>query len=124
MKGWRREVQRLGVKIAEPMISDVSCLGLRDSFDLVVIDPPCTGTGVFDRNPRMKWHLSPESVGRYSILQRSFLESAVSLVGQEGRILYCTCSLTVEENEYVISSFLRSHTELETRPILKPYGSL
>ena len=123
MKSWRREVQRLGVRIADPVISDASHLGLHDTFDLAVIDPPCTGTGVFDRNPRMKWHLSPESVGRYSILQRSFLESAVSLVGQEGRILYCTCSLTVEENEYVISSFLRSHPEFETRPILKQYGS-
>ena len=123
MKSWRREVHRLGVRIADPVISDASHLGLHDTFDLAVIDPPCTGTGVFDRNPRMKWHLSPESVGRYSILQRRFLESAVSLVGEEGRILYCTCSLTVEENEYVISSFLRSHPEFETRPILKQYGS-
>src|SRR2546425_3344625 len=123
MKGWRREVQRLGVKIAEPMISDVSCLGLRDSFDLVVIDPPCTGTGVFDRNPRMKWHLSPQSVARYSILQHHFLESAASLVGERGRILYCTCTLTVEENENVISAFLKSHPEFETRPILEQYGS-
>ena len=123
MKSWRREVQRLGVKIADPVISDASRLGLYDSFDLVVIDPPCTGTGVFDRNPRMKWHLSPESVNRYSILQRHFLESAAPLVGGEGRILYSTCTLTVEENEHVISSFLKSHPEFETRPILEQYGS-
>lgn len=123
MKSWRREVQRLGVKIADPVIGDASRLGLHDTFDLAVIDPPCTGTGVFDRNPRMKWHLSPESVGRYSVLQRRFLESAVSLVGEEGRILYCTCSLTVEENEHVVASFLKSHPEFETRPILEQYGS-
>jgi 16S rRNA (cytosine967-C5)-methyltransferase len=123
MKSWRREVQRLGVKIADPVIGDASRLGLHDSFDLVVIDPPCAGTGVFDRNPRMKWHLSPQSVDRYSILQRRFLESAASLVSEEGRILYCTCSLTVEENEHVISSFLKSHPEFETRPILEQYGS-
>src|SRR5438034_9883065 len=71
----------------------------------------------------MKWHLSPESVNRYSILQRHFLESAASLVGEEGRILYSTCTLTVEENEHVISSFLKSHPEFETRPILEQYGS-
>lgn len=123
MKSWGREVQRLGVKIADPVISDASHLGLHDSFDLVVIDPPCTGTGVFDRNPRMKWHLTPKSVDRYSILQRRFLESAASLVGEEGRILYCTCSLTVEENEHVIVSFLKSHPEFETRPVLEQYGS-
>jgi 16S rRNA (cytosine967-C5)-methyltransferase len=123
MKSWGREVQRLGVKIADPVISDASHLGLHDSFDLVVIDPPCTGTGVFDRNPRMKWHLTPKSVDRYSILQRRFLGSAASLVGEEGRILYCTCSLTVEENEHVIVSFLKSHPEFETRPVLEQYGS-
>ncbi|HYU55429.1 MAG TPA: RsmB/NOP family class I SAM-dependent RNA methyltransferase [Candidatus Dormibacteraeota bacterium] len=123
MKSWRREVQRLGVKIADPAIGDASRLGLHDTFDLAIIDPPCTGTGVFDRNPRMKWHLSPQSVNRYSILQRQMLESAASFVDEEGRILYCTCSLTVEENEDVISAFLRSHPEYETRPILKQYGS-
>ena len=123
MKGWRREIERLGVKIADPVIGDASRLGLQESFDLVVIDPPCTGTGVFDRNPRMKWHLSPQSVDRYSILQRRFLESAVSLIGEDGRILYCTCSLTVEENEQVISAFLKAHSEFETRPILEQYGA-
>ena len=123
MKGWKREIQRLGVKIADPVIGDATRLGLRESFDLALIDPPCTGTGVFDRYPRMKWHLSPQSVDRYSILQRRFLESAAALSSQDGRILYCTCSLTIEENEQVISAFLKSHPEFETRPILEHYGS-
>jgi 16S rRNA (cytosine967-C5)-methyltransferase len=123
MIAWKREVKRLGVEIADPVIEDAARLGLRESFDLVFIDPPCTGTGVFDRNPRMKWHLSPQSVDRYSGLQRRFLDSASSMVEKEGRILYCTCSLTMEENEDVVSSFLKSHPEFETRPILEKYGS-
>jgi len=123
MEGWKRETQRLGVKIADPIIGDASRLALRERFDLALIDPPCTGTGVFDRNPRMKWHLSPQSVERYSILQRRFLESAAALSREDGRILYCTCSLTIEENEHVISAFLKSHPEFETRPILEHYGS-
>jgi 16S rRNA (cytosine967-C5)-methyltransferase len=123
MKAWKKEVQRLGVEIADPVIGDAARLGLRETFDLVVVDPPCTGTGVFDRNPRMKWHLSPQSVDRYSILQGRFLDSTASLIKKNGRILYCTCSLTVEENEHVVSSFLRSHPEFETRPVLEQYGS-
>jgi 16S rRNA (cytosine967-C5)-methyltransferase len=123
MKAWKQEVQRLGVEIADPVIGDAARLGLRETFDLVVVDPPCTGTGVFDRNPRMKWHLSPQSVDRYSILQRRFLDSAASLVEKDGRILYCTCSLTVEENENVVSTFLKSHSEFGTRPVLGQYGS-
>ena len=123
MKSWKREVERLGVKIAEPVIGDAGRLGVRDSFDLVVVDPPCSGTGVFDRNPRMKWHLSPQSVERFASLQQRFLDSALHLVGEDGRIIYCTCSLTVEENERVVSRFLRSHPEFETRPVLGGYGS-
>src|SRR5207244_10667431 len=96
MNGWRREVERLGVKIADPVISDASLLGLRTSFDLVIIDPPCTGTGVFDRNPRMKWHLSPKSVERYSTFQRCFLDSAASLVVKRGSVFVSTCSLDVD----------------------------
>ena len=123
MNGWKRETDRLGVEIADPVVGDAARLGLRESFDLTLIDPPCTGTGVFDRNPRMKWHLSPQSIDRYSILQRRFLESAAALCSKDGRILYCTCSLTIEENEHVISGFLKSHPEFETRPILEQYGS-
>ena len=123
MKSWKREVQRLGVQIASPVIGDAAGIGLRENFDLVVVDPPCTGTGVFDRNPRMKWHLSPQSVGRYSILQRRFLDLAASMLEVDGRILYCTCSLTIEENEDVVSTFLKSHPEFETRPVLEQYGS-
>ena len=123
MKRWKRETQRLGVEIADPVICDASRLGIGESFDLALIDPPCTGTGVFDRNPRMKWHLSAQSVDRYSILQRRFLESGAALSSEDGRILYCTCSVTIEENEQVILSFLKSHPEFETRPILEHYGS-
>lgn len=123
MKTWKREVQRLGVEIADPIIADAARLGLRENFDLIVVDPPCTGTGVLDRNPRMKWHISPQSVNRYSILQRGFLDSASSLLEKDGRILYCTCSLTVEENEEVVGTFLKSHPDFETQPVLEHYGS-
>lgn len=123
MKSWKREVKRLGVQIAYPVIGDAARIGLRENFDLVIVDPPCTGTGVFDRNPRMKWHLSAQSVDRYSILQRRFLESAASIVDAHGRILYCTCSLTIEENEDVVSTFLKSHPGFETRPVLEQFGS-
>ena len=123
MESWKREIHRLRVKIADPVIGDAARLGLCESFDLALVDPPCTGTGVFDRNPRMKWHLSPQSVDRYSILQRRFLESAAALSREDGRILYCTCSLTIEENEQVISAFLKAYPEFETRPILEHYGS-
>ena len=123
MRTWKRETARLGVKIAEPVIADATGPGVHGSFDLVLVDPPCSGTGVLDRNPRMKWNISPQSLSWYSVIQRRLLDSAQSLVSPTGRILYCTCSVTLEENEQVLSSFFRSHADFETKPVLKEFGS-
>ncbi len=123
MKTWRNEMARLGVKIADPLVEDASRPGVVGSFDLVFVDPPCSGTGILDRNPRMKWSLSPQLVERYSHLQTRILEGSAKLAGPDGRILYCTCSLTVEENEMVVSGFLRNNPDYETRPILEGLGS-
>lgn len=123
MVSWRREISRLGVKIASPLICDSSNLSLHDEFDLVFLDPPCTGTGILDRNPRMKWHLSPKLVQRFSRLQAKMLEESSRYVRKGGRVLYSTCSLALEENERVILTFLAGHSDFETRPVLESYGS-
>ncbi len=123
MGSWSSEMERLGVKIASPLIGDASNMGLNEQFDLLIVDPPCTGTGILDRNPRMKWHLSPKLVQKFSILQSGMLEESSKYTRPGGRILYCTCSLTLEENELVLSRFLIAHSDFETRPILEGYGS-
>jgi len=123
MASWSSETERLGVKIASPLIGDSSNLGLTGQFDLVIVDPPCTGTGILDRNPRMKWHLSPKLVQKFSLLQYRMLEESSNYTRPGGRILYCTCSLTLEENEFVLSRFLSAHADFETCPILEDYGS-
>ncbi len=114
MKNWAREMKRLGVEIATPIMSDATRLGLMGPYELVLLDPPCSGTGILDRNPEMKWHLTPELVSRYSQLQARMLDEAYRLMSPEGRILYSTCSLTLEENEEVISAFVGAHPEMET----------
>jgi 16S rRNA (cytosine967-C5)-methyltransferase len=123
MASWRTETERLGVRIASPLIGDASNIGLTKQFDLVIVDPPCTGTGILDRNPRMKWHLSPKLVQKFSLLQSRMLEESSKYTRPGGRILYCTCSLTLEENEFVLLKFLSAHADFETRPILEEYGS-
>ncbi len=122
-QGWKKQVMRMGVSIAEPVIADAMQLGIRNSFDLVIVDPPCSGSGVFDRNPRMKWYVSPLSLSRYSQLQQTILNEAAKLVRPEGRIVYGTCSIAIEENEMVISKFLKAHPQFQTRPILQHDGS-
>jgi 16S rRNA (cytosine967-C5)-methyltransferase len=114
----------MNVQIADPVLLDARRLNaVHDMFDLVLVDPPCTGSGVFDRNPRMKWHISPDSIMKYATIQREILQEASRFVKPTGRIVYSTCSITIEENEHVIANFLRSHPDFETKPILPRLGS-
>ena len=121
MRDWSRMIKRLGVRIASGIVGDATRPGLRRDqiFDLILVDPPCSGSGIFDRNPGMKWHLSAQRLARYAELQYRILEQSSRLLRPDGRIVYSTCSIALEENENVISRFLSSHPEFEARPVLE-----
>jgi 16S rRNA (cytosine967-C5)-methyltransferase len=120
MRDWARMIKKLGVSIASGLVADVTRPGLRGDqiFDLILVDPPCTGSGISDRNPGMRWHLSEQRLAKYSDLQYRILEQSSRLLKPTGRIVYSTCSIALEENENVISRFLSSHPEFEVRPVL------
>jgi 16S rRNA (cytosine967-C5)-methyltransferase len=112
---WRREMERLGVGNAVSVLGDARKPGDFPDVeaDLVLVDPPCTGTGTFNRIPSGKWRLTRRSIGRMASIQRRILENSAGHVGNGGSIVYCTCSITKEENETVIQGFLRAHAGFE-----------
>src|SRR5690606_20588600 len=71
---------------------------LVESFDLVLLDAPCSGTGTFRRNPGLKLTLRPTDVERACALQWNVFEEYSSLVRTGGTLVYATCSLLREEN--------------------------
>jgi 16S rRNA (cytosine967-C5)-methyltransferase len=81
------------------------------SFDRVLVDAPCTGTGTLRHNPEIRWRLAPTDVAELSARQRRILANAARVVKRGGRLIYSTCSLEREENESVINSFLDAHAE-------------
>ncbi len=80
-------------------------------FNGILIDAPCTGTGVTGRHPDIRWNRRPEELMRYQQEQRALLSLAAALVQQKGLLVYATCSLEPEENEQVVHAFLRTHQE-------------
>jgi len=68
-------------------------------FDLVLLDAPCSGSGTFRRHPELKWKLEATDIMERATLQKSMIQSAVSLVKPGGFLLYSTCSIEPEENE-------------------------
>lgn len=82
--------------------------GLPDRFDAVLLDAPCSNTGVIRRRPDVKWRLHPEAIESCATLQRELLSAAAGCVKPGGRLVYSTCSIEPEENTDVIETFLSS----------------
>jgi 16S rRNA (cytosine967-C5)-methyltransferase len=123
MKTWRQEVGRMWVNIAEPIIADArSPLPLQVEADVVILDPPCTSTGVFAKLPAAKWRLSPKSIEKMVDIQWQMINNCAEKVKSGGFLAYSTCSVTVEENEMIIERFLASHPEFTLSEIIPKMG--
>ena len=121
LETWRREMTRLGVENAVPVLGDARELRAFPDVDadIVLVDPPCTGTGTFNRIPSGKWRLTRRSINRMASIQRRILDNCAEHVMSGGTLIYCTCSVTVEENELVIRDFLQAHADygiVEAKP--------
>ena len=79
------------------------------SFDRVLVDAPCTGTGTLRRNPEIRWRISARDILDLSRRQRGILASAARMVRPLGHLLYSTCSVEPEENEDVVARFLAAN---------------
>ena len=75
-----------------------------DTWDIVLLDAPCTGTGTFRRHPELKWRMGPESIGELAAKQRQLLAAGLVLVAPGGTLLYTTCSVEPGENEGVVTN--------------------
>ena len=74
-----------------------------ESFDKVLVDAPCSGTGTLRRNPEIRWRLLPDDIPILAEQQKRILLNALEMVKPGGRLVYSTCSVEREENEEVIA---------------------
>ena len=115
IKALMENARRLGATAIQGMVGD----GLKEDlfpetvwpFDRILIDAPCSGWGVMGRNPDLKWRLGPEDSPRLARMQNKLLQNAVRWLKSKGILVYCTCTLSREENQDVIQSFLNGHPE-------------
>ena len=77
-----------------------------ESFDVVLVDAPCTGTGTLRHNPEIRYFLDEKDFAELSGKQLKILRGASKLVKRGGKLVYSTCSMEKEENEEVIGKFL------------------
>jgi 16S rRNA (cytosine967-C5)-methyltransferase len=91
-------------------------------MDLVVIDAPCTGSGVWRRRPDAKWRLSPQMLEARLSEQRSVLDQGAVLVKPHGRLAYITCSVLPAENRDQVEAFLARQPEFKLLPWRELWG--
>ncbi len=96
------------------------------TFDRVLVDAPCTGTGTWRRNPDARARLRPLDLQELLPKQAAILDDAAKLVRLGGWLVFATCSLLVEENEAQVDAFLTRHSEFATVPLHRawPLGDL
>jgi 16S rRNA (cytosine967-C5)-methyltransferase len=106
--------RRLGVEI----VATLPCNGLRldrclrgEQFERVLLDAPCSNTGVMRRRPDLRWRIEEKELARLAELQFNLLGSAAQFTKRGGVLVYSTCSMEPEENERVVERFLRAQSQ-------------
>ena len=104
--------------------NDTKIKRLREKFDKVLVDAPCTGLGTLRRNPDLKWKHSLKSVEQLNLKQKLIINAASKLCKVGGHLIYATCSLLEQENELIVENFLLENKNFRVfppEPILLKY---
>lgn len=117
----RENMLRLGLSGVETRCGEMRDLA-EASFDAILLDVPCSNTGVLQRRPEARWRFTRRKLREHTDLQSRLLDDAVRLLKPGGRILYSTCSIEPEETTEQITDFLSRHPgfALESQRLLLP----
>ncbi len=121
LEGATTRLRRAGVSNVERKLlateRDVWVKRHKASFDRVLVDAPCTGTGTWRRNPDARWFLAESDRDELVAKQARILDSAARLVRPGGRLVYVTCSLLPDEDEAQTRRFLATQAAFTRIPI-------
>ncbi len=90
------------------------------SFDRVLVDAPCSGTGTLRRNPEIRWRISNADIVDLAERQKAILSNSARVLKPGGSLVYSTCSVEPEENEQIVAGFLKSHPDFRQEPVIHP----
>lgn len=112
----RHQAERLGISIIRTLVGDARKLLAkleRESFDAILLDAPCSGLGVIQRKPDIKWRKESSDIDCLVLLQRELLETASQLLKSGGVLVYSTCTWEPRENKEQIERWLEDHPEFQ-----------
>jgi 16S rRNA (cytosine967-C5)-methyltransferase len=105
--------RRLGVRIVETHVVQRDGIDLADeSFDRILVDVPCSNTGVLGKRPEVRWRLQPADIIELAGIQTRLLRAACARLRPSGRLVYSTCSIEPEENRAIVNAVLRERNDI------------
>lgn|GEM_PF-463376 len=122
MDEMRKNVERMGLTNVCCFSMDPKNLPSLPGFDFVILDAPCSGSGMFRKERKMAEDYSEAKVRRLLPVQGALLDKAATMLRKDGILAYSTCSLSVEEDEDQVKAFLNRHPEFVEVPIPKERG--
>lgn len=114
---------KLNAKLIAADASNITSWWDGQKFDRILIDAPCSGTGVIRRHPDIKVLRRPEDITSLAETQQQLLENLWPLLNTDGLLVYTTCSALKRENEQQIMDFLNRHPEAQEHTPIKPPAS-
>jgi 16S rRNA (cytosine967-C5)-methyltransferase len=103
-------VNRMGVNIVDVHVADAT-VAQAGTFDRVLVDPPCSDLGTLRSRPDLRWRKTADLPAKLAPLQAEILNAGAAVLKLGGVLVYSTCTLTPRENEEVIRSFLKTHSD-------------
>jgi len=116
LKKVKENIARLGINNVtvveyENLFKNSKFSILNSKFDAVLLDVPCSNTGVLAKRPEVRLRITPKTIAKLTKTQGELLEYAASMIKPNGKICYSTCSIQRAENGDVINAFIKQHPE-------------
>ena len=106
---------RLGLDFINYRVAD-AMMAEYPQADKILVDAPCSGTGVIARRADLRWNRTPEELAKFPVMQSAILNNVSRFVRPGGALIYSTCTLEAEENWGVAEAFLANHPDFFSEP--------
>ena len=110
----KKNLDRCGISIGVVQQADATSVSFQEKFDKILADVPCSGLGVIGSKPDIKWR--DFQFAQLTALQAEILENISQYLKKDGTLIYSTCTINRQENEYQIERFLAKHPEFSPEP--------
>lgn len=105
--------KKLGVSIINTLLADATSFDYKQKFDYCLVDVPCSGLGVINHKPDLKYHILIKDIEEINNLQKKIIRHVKDYVKDGGILVYSTCTINKFENEWLIKDFLNEFKEFK-----------